>query len=116
VRNVRNAVIIAVLALGVWALPGGGTAADFFGALLFVILTLGLGFFGGRMYLENRAGLESLGDRWRGQLYVAVGVIVLTVAAGPKLFDSGAGTLAWIMLLAGCAFALFGVVRHAREY
>ena len=42
-RAARNVGIVALLALGVWALPGGGTAANFFAALLFVLLTVGLG-------------------------------------------------------------------------
>ena len=115
-KHARNAAIVALLALGVWALPGGGTAADFVAALLFVILTVGLGLFAARMYMEHRTGLYSLGDRHRGLLYGACGVAVLTLASGPKLFDTGAGTLAWFALMGGASYALYLVWRHAREY
>jgi hypothetical protein len=115
-RAARNAAIVALLALGVWALPGGGTAADFVAALLFVLLTIGLGVFAGRMYLEHRVAIYSLGDRHRALLYGSVGVAVWTLAAGPRLFDSGLGTLLWFALMGGASYALYLVYRHAREY
>jgi hypothetical protein len=115
-NHLRNAVIVAVLALGVWALPGGGTAADFFAALLFVLLTVGLGLFAGRLYLEHRVGIYGLGDRYRGLLYGALGVAVWTLAAGPRLFETGAGTIVWFLLMGGAAYALYMVFRHVREY
>ena len=115
-KGLRNAAIVALLALGVWALPGGDTAADFFGALLFVLLTVFLVFFAGRMYLENRVAIFSLGDRDRGLAYGSAGVAVWTLAAGPKLFDTGVGTLVWFALMGGASYAAYTVWRHQREY
>jgi hypothetical protein len=116
VKHARNFAIVALLALAIWALPGGDTAADFAQALLFVLLTLGLGIFAGRMYLENRVGIHALGDRYRGLMYGAVGAAVWTLAAGPKLFDTGGGTLLWFALMGGASYALYMVWRHTREY
>ena len=115
-KAARNAGIVALLALGVWALPGGGTAADFFGALLFVLLTVGLVMFGGRLYLDHRTDIYSLGDRYRGLMYGAIGVAVWTLAAGPRLFDTGLGSLLWFVLMGGASYALYLVYRHTREY
>ena len=115
-KTARNVAIVALLALGVWALPGGGTAARFVGALLFVLLTVGLGLFAGRMYLEYRTSLYSLGDRYRGMLYGACGAAVFALASGPKLFDTGAGTIVWFALMGGASYALYTVWRHSREY
>jgi hypothetical protein len=112
----RNVAIVMLLALAVWALPGGGTAADFIGALLFVMLTVGIVFFAGRMYLENRVAIHSLGDRYRGLMYGAVGVALWTLAAGPRLFETGGGTLLWFALMGGASYALYAVWRHTREY
>jgi hypothetical protein len=116
VSTARNVAIIALLAFAVAALPGGGTAADFFGALLFVMLTVGLGLFAGRMYMERRMTLYSLGDKYRGLLYGACGAAVFALASGPKLFSTGAGTIVWFALMGGAAYALYAVFRHAREY
>jgi hypothetical protein len=113
---VRNGLIIALLALGVAALPGGGTAANFVGALLFVLLTLGLGLFAGRIYMERRTSLHALGDQYRAMLYGACGVAVFALASGPKLFQTGAGTIVWFALMGAASYALYAVYRHAREY
>jgi hypothetical protein len=116
VEHVRNFAIVALLAFGVYALPGGDTAADLFGAALFVILTLGIGLLAARFYQERRVDLVSLGDTWRLLLYGALGVIVVALAASPRLFDTGLGTVVWLALMAASIFALYRVWRHAREY
>jgi hypothetical protein len=116
VKAARNVAIVAILALAVTVLPGGGTAAGTFGAALFVVLTVGLGVFAARLYMEHRIGLYGLGDNYRALLYGAIALAVLTVAAGPRLFGSGPGTIAWIVLIAVACYALYLVVRHAREY
>src|SRR3954471_9049141 len=102
-KGARNAGIVALLALSGGALPGGGTAADFFSALLFVLLTVGLGLFAGRMYLEHRTDLYSLGDRHLALISGSLGVAVWTLAAGPKLFRTGLGTLLWFVLMGGAS-------------
>jgi low temperature requirement protein LtrA len=116
VKHVRNFGIVALLALGVYALPGGGTAALLFRAVLFVIITLGIGLLGARYYRDHRMDVYTLGDRWRLIAYVALGVIVLALAGSPKLFDTGPGTLLWLVLIGGSGYALFRVWRHSREY
>jgi hypothetical protein len=116
VKHARNFGIVALLALGVYALPGGGTAANLFGAALFVIITLGIGLLVARYYRENRQDIYALGDRWRLIAYGALGAIVLSLAATPRLFDSGPGTVLWIALMGASGYALFRVWRQSREY
>jgi hypothetical protein len=116
VKHARNVAIVILLALGVWALPGGGTAAAFVGALLFVLLTLGLGLFAGRMYLEHRTTLHGLGDNYRAMLYGAIGAAVFALASGPKLLNSGPGTIVWFALVGAASYAIYAVYRHSREY
>lgn len=115
-KDARNFLIVALLALGVWAVPGGGNAANLVGALLFVFITAALGLFAGRLYREHRTSLYSLGDRWRAVLYAAAAVAVVTIAAGPKLFATGAGTVGWFALMGGAGYALYAVWRHSRAY
>ena len=115
-KHVRNFGIVALLALGVYALPGGDTAANLFGAILFVILTTGIAMLGMRLYQERRLDLVALGDSWRLLLYGAIGLIVVDLAASPRLFNTGLGTIVWLLLIAAALFALYRVWRHAREY
>lgn len=115
-KDLRNVAIVLALATAVWALPGGGTAADVFGAALFTVLTVGIGLLGARLYQERRGWLETLGEQHRGMLYGAFGLLLLTLASGDRLFASGPGTLAWIAGLALAGYLMYRVWRHARAY
>lgn len=115
-KHVRNFGIVVLLAAAVYALPGGGTAAQLVQAILYIIITVGIGLLGARAYAENRSSLYTLGDRWRLVLYAALGLIVLLMAGTTKMFDTGAGTLLWLVLLAAAVYALVAVFRHSREY
>ena len=97
----RNVAIVLVLAAAVAFLPGGGTTAGLVGAILSTLIMVSLVFFAYRFYREHRLELDGLGDRWRGLLYGAIGVVVLALAALPRLPDSSGGTLVVVALLGG---------------
>ena len=113
---IRNVAIIVALAAAVWAVPGAGTGADLVSAILSILFAAGIAFFGVRMYLEHRVEIHGFGDRHRGMLYAAVGVGFVTIAGTHRLWSTGAGTIAWLALLAACIYALVEVYRHARTY
>lgn len=114
---VRNVGIVLVLAAAVAFIPGGGTTASVVGAVLSTLILVSLAFFVARLYRDHQLDLEMLGDRWRGLLYGAVAVIVVAMAARPRLRSEGdGGTIVWIVLLAGAAYAIYLVWRHHREY
>jgi hypothetical protein len=114
--NVRNVAIVLVIAALVVAIPGGGTGADvalqaaslaFLGAAVWVA---------SRLYREHRVAIYSLGEPRRAILYVALGVATLTLTATHRMFLTGAGTIAWVALIAGCVYAVFAVIWSARKY
>ena len=115
-QAIRNVAIIALLALGVAALPGGGTAAEAVLAALLLGFLAALGFFAYRMYMENQLTLSALRDWQRAVLYGAFGVIALMIAGADELLGSGIGTLVWIGLLALSGFAIFRIWTEARSY
>jgi hypothetical protein len=115
-QTLRNVAIIALLALGVAALPGGGTAADTVLAALLLGFLAAMGFFAYRMYMENQLTLSTLRDWQRAVLYGAFGVIALMIAGADELLGSGAGTLVWIGLLGLSGFAIFRIWTEARSY
>src|ERR671937_390311 len=100
VGTVRDIAIIALLALGVAFVPGGGNAADAAIAVLVITFLAAIGFAARQLYRENRLTIESLPDRERGILYAGIGLIVLMVAGADSLLGSAGGTLVWIALLA----------------
>jgi hypothetical protein len=111
-------VIILAIAGAVYALPGGGDAADFVGSLLSTLLLFGLVFAGWRMYREHRVEIYSLGDRHRALFYAAIGTGVVAAAGYERLvrFGSGAQTFIWFVLVGGASYALAVVFRHWREH
>jgi hypothetical protein len=68
------------------------------------------------MYRERRMTLFGLGDGRRAVLYVAVGVATVVLSASSRMLHSGAGTVAWIVLIGACVYAVFAVIWAAREY
>jgi hypothetical protein len=113
---VRNVLIVLAIAAVVAFVQGGHTAANV--AIQAVTLAfLGtLVWFAALTYRERRASLYSLGDRRRALLYVALGVATLTLTATSRLWASGAGSVAWLLLLGGSAYAVFTVLWFARKY
>jgi len=114
--TVRNVAIVAALAAALAFLPGGGQTADVVGNVLSVMLLGGLAWFAARFYLEHRIDLDSLGERRRGVLYLALGVLALTITASDRLWATGAGTAAWFALVAASVYALVAVYRATRLY
>jgi len=116
VRTLRNIAIIAVLALGVAFVPGGGTAAETLLAAMFIGFLATIGFLGYRLYKQNQLTLLALTDGRRTLLYAAVGAIALMIAGTDELLDSGAGTLVWIGVLALSVLTILQVWREANTY
>jgi hypothetical protein len=111
----RNIAIIFALAAIVAFAPGGGEGADLISQLLSAVFTVVIAILLGRLYLQFRTDIYGLGDRWRLVLYAAIGVIIVTLAASSRLFDTGPGTLAWFALLGGAAYAMYLTYRQFRS-
>jgi hypothetical protein len=115
-RHVRNAAIIMVLALAVAFVPGGGNAAD----TVLTALTMGflaaIAIFVYQLRRQNELTFAALSDRMRAVLYGALGLIALLIAGTDEFFNSGGGTLAWILLLGASLAAIWRVWLEARTY
>ena len=84
----RNVAIILVLAAAVAFIPGGGTTAASWARSCSTLIMVSLVFFVVSLLPRApRSSSTALGDRWRGLLYGAVGVVVLALAALPRLKD-----------------------------
>jgi hypothetical protein len=114
VKNVRNVAILMLIALAVVALPGGGNTAALVGAVLSLLIVSLLAYIAGRFYRDHQVDLYSLREIDRATLYVALGVIVLVLAAWR--FGTTTGALLSIALLAICAGALIRVYRNWQRY
>lgn len=115
-NNVRNILIVFAIAALVVLIPGGGTGARVAIQAVSLIFLAALGWAASIMYRQHRTALYSLGDGRRAILYAAVAVAALTLTATPRLWHTGAGTIAWFALLAGASYTVFTVVWSARRY
>jgi hypothetical protein len=109
--------VVALIALVLVVLPGGGAALDVAITLLtiFFFTAIGLGVYRG--YRERRFELDSLEQSQRLVLYGSVGLVALTLTATNRLFDAGgAGVLVWLALLGLCAYGVFWVWTKYRSY
>jgi hypothetical protein len=115
--GLRNAAIVVLLALAVYAIPGGKTSAAFIGGLFSTLILVSLVFAAWRLYREHRITLYSLGDRDRGLVYGGIGAIVLAAAGSNKLLHGdGAGAVLWIALIGGAIYAFVTVYRNFKAY
>jgi len=111
----RNIAIIAVLALGVAFLPRGGDIAS----AVFTLITMAflavivLALY--RFSQANRLTLSALPDSRRFVLYAALGLVVLLIAGASTMFDTGLGTLAWIVLLGSAGVGIWLVWSEAKS-
>jgi hypothetical protein len=116
-RTLRNVAIIAVLAVPLAFVPGGGNAAQA------VLVTLGMAFLATiavaarQIHRENRLTFDSLPDDQRAVLFGAIGVIVLMIAGAGKLLGGGGiGAVLWVTLVACAVIAIVGVWMRAHTY
>ena len=109
--------VVALIALGLVVLPGGGKALDVALTLLTISFFAAIGLLAYRVYRERRFELDSLEPRQRLVLYASVGLALLTFTATNRLFDQGGpGILAWLALLALCSYGVFWVWTRYRSY
>ena len=115
-RNLRNAAIVAVLALGVAFAPAGGNVVE----VIVTLITMAfLGAIAWTVYIlsrQNELTLLALSDGRRAILYAALGMIALLIAGSDELFDSGGGTLAWVLLLGASIGAIWKIWSEANQY
>jgi hypothetical protein len=114
--TIRNILIVLVIALLVVVIPGGGSGAAVAQQAVYLAFLATMWWFAAQMYRQRRLALYSLGDRRRTLVYVAVAVAFLTLTATTRLWSSSAGTIAWCVLLAAAAYAVFAVIWSARRY
>jgi len=84
-RAARNFLIVALIALGFWALPGGSGTLNVILALLSIAFFAAIAFLGYRLYREHHFTLDSLEPIQRGVLYGSIGLAILTFAASSRL-------------------------------
>jgi hypothetical protein len=109
----RNVLIVALLALAITVLPGGGNFTTGLLTGLTLVFLGAIGFFLARIWAQTEMTRDVMSDRQRLAFYAALGALALMIAGLDELFASGAGTLLWIAVVGASIWALVVIWREA---
>lgn len=112
---VRNIAIIALLALVLTVLPAGGNLTDAILTALWLVFLGAIALLMVRFWNENSLARDAMTDRQRGMVYGGLGAIALMVAGTDELFETGAGTIAWIAIVAVSGWLIITTWREAQS-
>jgi len=115
VTATRNIAILVLIALAIAAIPGSSQAQGIVSAVLSLTLAALIVYFIARLYRDRRIEIYGLGDLDRGILYLSLAGIVVLLA-GAQWFNSTAGAVIEIVLLATCVAGLIRVYQVWRSY
>jgi drug/metabolite transporter (DMT)-like permease len=109
--------IIALVALVLVVLPGGGSALDVLLTALTIVFFASIALLVARLYRQYRLDIETLEPNVRLALYGSLAIALLTFTGTQRLFDAGgAGVLLWFALLALASYGLFWAWTRYRRY
>jgi hypothetical protein len=115
-QTIRNVAIIALLALAIDVLPGGGDAAAAVLSALTMCFLAAIAWLVYRFYREQQLTLATLTDARRAGLFGAVGAIALLIVGYDEFASWSGGVVLWIALMAGAVGAIFLIWREATTY
>lgn len=113
---VRNIAIIAVLALALAVIPGGGSVASGLLAALSLIFLAAIGLLVARAWEQTSMTRDVMSDRQRAILYGSMGAIALMIAGLDEMLDTGAGTVAWLAIVGIAVYLAVTTWREASSY
>lgn len=109
--------VIALVALALVVLPGGGNALDVLLTALTIAFFAAIALLVARLYRQYRLDMETLDQGIRLALYGSLAIAVLTFTGTDRLFDAGgAGVVVWFALLALASYGLFWAWTRYRRY
>ena len=109
--------VIALVALLLEVLPGGGSALDVLLTALTIVFFASIALLVARLYRQYRLDIETLEPSVRLALYGSLAIAVLTFTGTDRLFNTGgAGVLLWFALLAVASYGLFLAWTRYRRY
>lgn len=112
----RNILIVLAIAALVVVIPGGGTGANVTIQAVWLVFLATTGWIASVLYRQHRVALYGLGDGRRAILYAALALALVTLTGTAKLWQTGAGSVAWLVLMGAAVYAVIAVVWSARRY
>jgi drug/metabolite transporter (DMT)-like permease len=114
--TVRGLALVALVAFVIVILSLEETLATV-GGLLRIAFFLAIAFFLFLLWRERRGDIETWSERGRWVFYGAIGLAVVAIGMLIGLgLDGGAESIAFIAVLAACAYAVFRTWRDEHRY
>ncbi|MCB0876681.1 MAG: hypothetical protein R2718_10495 [Solirubrobacterales bacterium] len=114
-KVIRNVVIIALLALGLTVLPGGGNVAEAILVTLSIVFAVAIGGMLIRLWKSTGLQRDTFTDRQRWLVYGSIGAIALMIVGADEMLSSGPGTIAWVAILIASGWLIFNTWREAQS-
>ena len=114
--TLRNILIIALLALLLTILPGGGNLVNALFTALSLIFLAAIGMLGVRMWRETSLTRDAMTEQQRMLFYGSLGAIALMIAGLDELWDTGPGAIVWLAIVGTSGWLLFSTWRAANSY
>ena len=109
--------VVALVALALSVLPGGGNALDVVLTALTIVFFAAIALLVARLYRQYRLDIDTLDSNIRLALYGSLAIALLTFTGTDRLFNAGgAGVLVWFALLALASYGLFWAWTRYRRY
>jgi drug/metabolite transporter (DMT)-like permease len=109
--------VVALIALVLVVLPGGGSALDVVLTALTIAFFAAIALLVARFYRQYRLDLDTLAESIRLALYGSLAIAVVTFTGTDRLFDAGSGgVVLWFALLALASYGLFWAWTRYRRY
>lgn len=112
----RNIAIIALLALAITVLPGGGNVTTAILTTLSLAFIAAIGLLVARFWRQQEFNRSAMSDQDRGILYGSLAALMLMVAGLDELLGSGPGTLIVLVVVGTAVYGLVTVYRNATTY
>lgn len=109
--------VVALVALALAVLPGGGNALDVVLTALTIVFFAAIALLVARLFRQYRLDIDTLDANIRLALYGSLAIAVLTFTGTDRLFNAGGGgVLVWFGLLAVASYGLFWAWTRYRRY
>ncbi len=112
----RNIAIIALLALALAAIPGGGNVAEAILTALSLIFLAAIGLLVGRFWAQSSLTRDVMEERQKAIFYGALGALALMIAGLDELLSTGGGTVVWLAVVGTSVYLLINTWRQASSY
>jgi hypothetical protein len=108
--------VILAIAAAVEFIPGGHNTLEAFYAAVWSIFGVGLFFVCLMQYREHRVGIYTLGDGRRALLYGTIAVLLVTLAAKDRMWETGLGEFFWFAIVGLSIYTFVALYRFSHRY